>query len=167
MAKSDNTLMRETLTQQISRLPRRIEYLGGQRTSYVQLDNVLAVLEDFGVRVAPLMVQADLEHPPSRNTGGESIPILKSPIPLDAEQEQAIKQWAADDRLWMTQETVEFNLRTFARVILRRHAADVSESNFAGRPDGAALLAPQSLKETSESLKETSESLKETSINGD
>lgn len=40
------------------------------------------------------------------------------PIPLNAEQEQAAKEWAADDRLWATQETVEFNLRTFARKIL-------------------------------------------------
>ena len=41
-----------------------------------------------------------------------------SPIPLNAEQEQATKDWAADDRLWTTQETVEFNLRTFARKVL-------------------------------------------------
>lgn len=27
-------------------LPRRKEYLGGQETSYVQLDNVLAILEE-------------------------------------------------------------------------------------------------------------------------
>jgi hypothetical protein len=41
-----------------------------------------------------------------------------APIPLNAQQQQAIKEWAADDRLWTTQETVEFNLQTFARVIL-------------------------------------------------
>lgn len=76
MARSDITLMRETLTVHINMLPRRTEYLGGQRTTYVQLDNVLAVLEDFGLRVAPLIVQADLEHPPARNTGGESNPNL-------------------------------------------------------------------------------------------
>lgn len=40
------------------------------------------------------------------------------PIPLNARQEDAVKSWAADDRLWTTQETVEFNLRTFARLIL-------------------------------------------------
>lgn len=40
------------------------------------------------------------------------------PIPLNARQEQTAKEWAADDRLWTTQETVEFNLRTFARTIL-------------------------------------------------
>jgi hypothetical protein len=42
-----------------------------------------------------------------------------SPIPLNDEQERAAKEWAADDRLWTTQETVEFNLRTFARVVLK------------------------------------------------
>lgn len=40
-------------------------------------------------------------------------------IPLNEQQERAIKDWAADDRLWTTQETVEFNLRVFARVILK------------------------------------------------
>ena len=40
-------------------------------------------------------------------------------IPLNEAQLNATKQWAADDRLWTTQETVEINLRTFARVILR------------------------------------------------
>lgn len=40
-------------------------------------------------------------------------------LPLSDAQEQAVKDWAADDRLWMTQDTVEFNLRIFARVILR------------------------------------------------
>lgn len=42
-----------------------------------------------------------------------------APIPLNAAQERAVQEWAADDRLWTTQETVEFNLRVFARVILR------------------------------------------------
>jgi hypothetical protein len=40
------------------------------------------------------------------------------PIPLTSAQEQAIREWAADDRLWTTQETVEFNLRIFARLML-------------------------------------------------
>jgi hypothetical protein len=40
------------------------------------------------------------------------------PIPLSDAQEAAVKLWAADDRLWTIQETVEFNLRTFARTIL-------------------------------------------------
>lgn len=42
----------------------------------------------------------------------------ESPIRLSDEQEAAVKLWGADDRLWTTQETVEFNLRTFARVAL-------------------------------------------------
>jgi hypothetical protein len=41
------------------------------------------------------------------------------PIPLNAEQERWIKHFAADDRLWTTQETVEFNLRVFARFMLK------------------------------------------------
>lgn len=40
------------------------------------------------------------------------------PIPLNDYQKRAIEQWAADDRLWTTQETVAINLRTFARTIL-------------------------------------------------
>lgn len=40
------------------------------------------------------------------------------PIPLNTEQERLVKEWAADDRLWTTQETVQFNLATFARAIL-------------------------------------------------
>jgi hypothetical protein len=41
------------------------------------------------------------------------------PIALNDEQEGAVKDWAADDRLWTTQDTVEINLRTFARVVLK------------------------------------------------
>jgi hypothetical protein len=44
--------------------------------------------------------------------------LQRGPIRLNPEQERAVTQWAADDRLWTTQETVEFNLRVFARVIL-------------------------------------------------
>lgn len=40
------------------------------------------------------------------------------PIPLSKAQELLAKQWAADDRLWTTQKTVEFNLRVFARAVL-------------------------------------------------
>jgi hypothetical protein len=48
----------------------------------------------------------------------DDLPTMGGPIPLNAEQLKAITLWAADDRLWTTQETVEFNLQTFARVIL-------------------------------------------------
>lgn len=40
-------------------------------------------------------------------------------IPLSENQKRAIQQWAADDRLWTTQETVALNLETFARLILK------------------------------------------------
>jgi ribosomal 50S subunit-recycling heat shock protein len=42
-------------------------------------------------------------------------------IQLNPEQIKAAKEWAADDRLWTTQDTVEFNLQTFARVILKHN----------------------------------------------
>jgi hypothetical protein len=56
---------------------------------------------------------------PRAPLGAERIAEIRGPIPLNEAQEQAAKDWAADDRLWTTQETVEFNLRTFARVILK------------------------------------------------
>lgn len=75
--------------------------------------NRLAVMADHPRECIPL--------------GASSSPQLGlrevSPIPLNEEQEAAAKLWAADDRLWTTQETVEFNLRTFARVILKALAA--------------------------------------------
>lgn len=40
-------------------------------------------------------------------------------ISLNQKQLASCDEWAADDRLWTTQETVAFNLKTFARVILR------------------------------------------------
>jgi len=40
-------------------------------------------------------------------------------IPLNRAQGWLITQWAADDRLWTTQETVALNLETFARAILK------------------------------------------------
>jgi len=44
---------------------------------------------------------------------------LREKIRLPDAQEQAVREWAADDRLWTTQEMVEFNLRVFARKILQ------------------------------------------------
>ena len=43
---------------------------------------------------------------------------INGPMSLNPAQARAVEAWAADDRLWTTQETVEFNLRTFARIIL-------------------------------------------------
>ena len=63
--------------------------------------------------------------------------IRAVPIVLNAAQEKAVKEWAADDRLWTTQETVEFNLRTFARVIRQGESSNESSSTTAAtkRPD--------------------------------
>ena len=41
------------------------------------------------------------------------------PIPLSREQIEHIKVWARDYRLWNTQEVTEFNLCTFARLMLK------------------------------------------------
>ncbi len=46
----------------------------------------------------------------------------KAPIPLSAEMIEAVRTWAADDRLWGSRSTTEFNLCTFARVILKAQA---------------------------------------------
>jgi hypothetical protein len=67
---------------------------------------------------------------------GETPPMY--PIPLSEAQRQAVKEWAADDRLWTTQETVEINLRIFARKILALAAegetppASITEAQRAG-----------------------------------
>lgn len=53
-------------------------------------------------------------------------PKRGGPIYLNDRQERAVREWAADDRLWTTQQTVETNLRTFARVILRDSDAEPS-----------------------------------------
>jgi len=50
--------------------------------------------------------------------------LIGGPIHLNASQEKAAKDWAADDRLWTTQDTVEVNLRTFARVILQAQVTE-------------------------------------------
>ena len=47
---------------------------------------------------------------------------LRESPSLNQEQRKLAQSWAADDRLWTTQQTVEINLGTFARCILK--AAD-------------------------------------------
>lgn len=42
-----------------------------------------------------------------------------APIPLNAAQLDAIRTWAEDTRLWGSRESAEFNLCTFARLILK------------------------------------------------
>lgn len=50
-----------------------------------------------------------------------------APVPLNPTQEAAVKSWAADDRLWTTQDTVEFNLRVFARSIVAAAPRPIAE----------------------------------------
>jgi hypothetical protein len=69
-------------------------------------------------------ILAALQGDPPAVSGAEP---KQYPIQLTAEQEEAVKEWAADDRLWTTQDTVEFNLRTFARTILQ-HASPESSN---------------------------------------
>lgn len=45
--------------------------------------------------------------------------VIAGPIPLNREQINAVLDFAANDRLWSTKETTEFNLYTFARLILK------------------------------------------------
>src|SRR6185369_5131977 len=61
------------------------------------------------------------------------------PIPLNAQQEQAVRDWAADDRLW-AEETVDHNLRLFARVILARAESQPARIEFDNHHN--ALLCP-------------------------
>lgn len=68
------------------------------------------------------------------------------PLPLNAAQELAAKTWAADDRLWTTQETVEFNLRIFARVILASvlmSGGEAGERREQRQPEGPSVDDPR------------------------
>jgi hypothetical protein len=57
---------------------------------------------------------------------------IGGPIPLNEAQEQAAREWAADGRLWTTQDTVEVNLRTFGRVVLKASASPHGPSSGEG-----------------------------------
>ncbi len=57
--------------------------------------------------------------------------MTDAPIPLTREIIEACRTWARDDRLWSTQETTEFNLCTFARLVLK------------GVPDSSAGPSPR------------------------
>lgn len=61
------------------------------------------------------------------------------PIALNDSQEQCVKIWAADMRCWATPETVEFNLRTFARKI-------IGESGQSGAPSEAKPSVTEAAK---------------------
>ena len=45
--------------------------------------------------------------------------MTSGPIPLTRAQIKHIRDWARDDRLWNTQEVTEFNLCTFARLMMK------------------------------------------------
>lgn len=51
--------------------------------------------------------------------GIREIPEPAAPIPLSPAMLDAVRTWAANDRLWGSRSTTEFNLCTFARVILK------------------------------------------------
>ena len=51
-----------------------------------------------------------------------------APIPLTKATIEAVRDWAADDRLWSTKDTTEFNLCAFARLVLK-HSHDASGVN--------------------------------------
>jgi hypothetical protein len=59
-------------------------------------------------------------------------------------EEGVIKLWAADDRLWTTQETVEHNLRIFARLMLRDRPEPIN---------APTKNSPQPIAESAEPLK--------------
>jgi hypothetical protein len=71
-------------------------------------------------------------------------------IELNQKQLASCDDWAADDRLWTTQETVAFNLKTFARVILR-DCRNPLHARVGGTPEpheiGSSCMA-ESLSET-------------------
>jgi hypothetical protein len=46
----------------------------------------------------------------------------EAPIPLSAAMLDAVRTWSRNDRLWGSRSATEFNLCTFARVILKAHA---------------------------------------------
>lgn len=90
-----------------------------KRKCAADLEDLLACPDELDalVRATP----EDRLQPIAESSADRSRPIY--PIPLNAEQTDAVTLWAADDRLWTTQETVEINLRTFARTILKLNRA--------------------------------------------
>lgn len=77
------------------------------------VDQIEKVLTDVGG-----LLPATAEPDRLQLIGGQSVDRLKAMGGLNTDQRQAVRNWAADDRLWTTQETVEINLATFARLIL-------------------------------------------------
>lgn len=94
-----------------------------QPDEYVRWDELKSLLDILLAEPPPVKIwypcTCGAEHDTPECPFAERPPPQEAPIPLNAAQEDAAKTWAADDRLWTTQETVEFNLRTFARTILK------------------------------------------------
>lgn len=102
---------------QIDRLGLAWTRLWAQRFIEFALDGeVLAVL------------RADVPQPHQEKDQESRVDDPDGPIPLSAAMLEAVKSWAANDRLWGSRSTTEFNLCTFARVILKEHLATASET---------------------------------------
>jgi hypothetical protein len=83
-------------------------------------------------------------------------------IPLNESQEQVVKQWAEDDRLWTTRETVTFNLRVFARCILSAdQRAEKAEAACAEMREAIQRLYAFAAAYTSHPLRNTDDNLYE------
>lgn len=68
-------------------------------------------------------------------------PVEFKHLALDNEaHERAVREWAADDRLWTTQETVEFNLRTFVRTILAPAQNEAWQRGYSASEETYGLL---------------------------
>lgn len=82
-------------------------YIGGHVCDHCDttLAQAIHILERQSMRQNPAIVAALNQLQPG-------------PIHLNTAQEDAINNWAADDRLWTTQDTVQVNLTTFSRTIL-------------------------------------------------
>ncbi len=82
----------------------------GPRDAFKGETAVEALAWDRGWRFCKAQIQAE--------AGPQAPREEPRPIALSSEQQEAATLWAADDRLWTTQEVVEFNLKVFARKIL-------------------------------------------------
>lgn len=87
---------------------------------YIRVQNLVAHWDEIEKdrAAARELVQEVSNQIGSIKTATEPTDPKDGPIALTKLQEVSIRTWAADDRLWTTQENVETNLRTFARVIL-------------------------------------------------
>ena len=123
---------------------RRDEHLRrASETTSVQVRNWSEV---EAINLTAALAQPDAGEDCNAENGSEPInqadsnrpwPIYLNHGQLNHKQREAAQTWAADDRLWTTQETVEFNLLTFARAIL---AASGGPQPDAGEGKAASAL---------------------------